>query len=114
LTTPLKSASEEKKSLDSGPQEACSEESLLNSVDMTQTCLSEQQVGICKYINPNLPTFSAILKHRFTDFMVHEVNTSDQVIHLKDISDPSKEPTRDPAPELPKVKTQSLNVHHCL
>ncbi|KAA1067621.1 hypothetical protein PGT21_011657 [Puccinia graminis f. sp. tritici] len=110
LTTPPKSDSEEKKkSLDSGPQEASSGESLLDSVDMTQTCLSEQQVGICKYINPNLPTFSAILKHRFTDFMVHEVNTSDQVIHLKDIGDPSKEPTRDPAPELPKLKPQSLN-----
>jgi len=77
---------------------------------MTQTCLSEHQVGISKYINPNLPTFSAILKHRFTDFMVHEVNTSDQVIHLNDIGDPSKDRKIDPAPEPPKPKAQKLNV----
>jgi len=84
-------------------------ETLLDSIDMTQTCLSEHQVGISKYINPNLPTFSAILKHRFTDFMVHEVNTSDQVIHLNDIGDPSKDRKSDPAPEPPKPKAQKLN-----
>jgi len=84
-------------------------ETLLDSIDMTQTCLSEHQVGISKYINPNLPTFSAILKHRFTDFMVHEVNTSDQVIHLNDIGDPSKDRKIDPAPEPPKPKAQKLN-----
>ncbi|KAH9441108.1 hypothetical protein H4Q26_013066 [Puccinia striiformis f. sp. tritici PST-130] len=83
--------------------------SLLDSVDMTQTCLSEQQVGISKYINPDLPTFSAILKHRFTDFMVHEVNKSDQVIHLRDIGDPAKEVTVDPTPKTPKPKAQSHN-----
>ncbi|OAV88384.1 hypothetical protein PTTG_08201 [Puccinia triticina 1-1 BBBD Race 1] len=101
--------SEKRKPLDSQPKEPSLGNSLLDSVDMTQTCLSEQQVGISKYINPNLPTFSAILKHRFTDFMVHEVNTSDQVIHLKDIGDPSKEAPREPAPELPKVKTHNQN-----
>ncbi|MBW0499794.1 hypothetical protein O181_039509 [Austropuccinia psidii MF-1] len=63
-------------------------QSLLDKIDMKSTSLSEEQVGISKHINPNLPTFSAILKHRFTDFLVYEVNTSDQVIRLRDIGDP--------------------------
>ncbi|PLW53999.1 hypothetical protein PCANC_06857 [Puccinia coronata f. sp. avenae] len=101
-TTGEKPAGAERERVGSG-------ESLLASVDMTQACLSEQQVGISKYINPNLPTFSAILKHRFTDFMVHEVDTTDHIIRLKDISDPSQELARDPVPELPKVEAQQLN-----
>lgn len=62
--------------------------SLLETTDMTQTCLSEQQVGIQCYINTHLPAFSAILKHRFTDFLVYEVDSSGEVVRLKDISDP--------------------------
>ncbi|CAH7678447.1 hypothetical protein PPACK8108_LOCUS12975 [Phakopsora pachyrhizi] len=47
-----------------------------------------EQVGITQYINPCLPTFSAILKHRFTNFLVYEVDNQGQVVHLKDINDP--------------------------
>jgi hypothetical protein len=42
--------------------------------------------------------------------MVHEVDTTDHIIRLKDISDPSQELARDPVPELPKVEAQQLNV----
>ncbi|CAH7667501.1 hypothetical protein PPACK8108_LOCUS1901 [Phakopsora pachyrhizi] len=47
-----------------------------------------EQVGITQYINPCLPTFSAIVKHRFTDFLVYEVDNQGQAVHLKDINDP--------------------------
>lgn len=80
---------------------------LLDSIDMTQTCLSELQVGISRYINPHLPTFSAILKHRFTDFLVHEVDASDQIVHLKDIGNPSKKPSLETAPKPVKVEAET-------
>ncbi|CAH7666371.1 hypothetical protein PPACK8108_LOCUS722 [Phakopsora pachyrhizi] len=53
-----------------------------------QAALQAEQVGITQYINPCLPTFSAILKHRFTNFLVYEVDNQGQVVHLKDINDP--------------------------
>ncbi|CAH7687669.1 pseudouridine synthase [Phakopsora pachyrhizi] len=79
---------------------------LLKSIDMSRTCLSEEQVGITQYINPCLPTFSAILKHRFTDFLVYEVDNQGQVVHLKDINDPrASEKSQD---EIVKCKPVSL------
>ncbi|CAH7667395.1 hypothetical protein PPACK8108_LOCUS1785 [Phakopsora pachyrhizi] len=53
-----------------------------------QATLQAEQVGITQYINPCLPTFSAIVKHRFTDFLVYEVDNQGQAVHLKDINDP--------------------------
>ncbi|KAG0145102.1 hypothetical protein CROQUDRAFT_108012 [Cronartium quercuum f. sp. fusiforme G11] len=70
---------------------------LLDTIDMTQTCLSEEQVGIQCYINTHLPTFSAILKHRFTDFLVYEVDKAGEVVRLKDITE-HREPGEEPAP----------------
>ncbi|KAH9814612.1 pseudouridine synthase [Melampsora americana] len=64
---------------------------LLDKIDMTQPYLSEEQVGIQCYINQHLPSFSAILKHRFTDFLVYEVDKNDEVIRLKDIENPCKD-----------------------
>lgn len=77
-------------------------QTLLDTIDMTQTCLSEEQVGIKCYISTHLPAFSAILKHRFTDFLVYEVDKSGQVVRLKDISEPH-EPGEEPEDkEVPK------------
>ena len=50
---------------------------------------AESLVGISGYVNPDLPPFSsAIIKHRFTDFLVWEMDRQGQVVRLKDISRP--------------------------
>jgi hypothetical protein len=33
---------------------------------------TECEVGIAKYLSPNVPGFSAVLKARYSDFVVHE------------------------------------------
>ncbi|EGG02373.1 uncharacterized protein MELLADRAFT_91467 [Melampsora larici-populina 98AG31] len=64
---------------------------LLDQIDMTKPYLSEEQVGIQCYINQHLPSFSAILKHRFTDFLVYEVDRFGEIVRLKEIENPSKD-----------------------
>lgn len=50
---------------------------------------SESLVGITSYVNPDLPAFEhAIIKHRFTDFLVWEIARGGRVVKLKDISRP--------------------------
>ena len=53
------------------------------------TTSSERLVGISGYVNPQLPAFdSAIIKHRFTDFLVWEISKGGEVVRLRDISRP--------------------------
>lgn len=50
---------------------------------------AERLVGISSYVNPELPAFEhAIIKHRFTDFLVWEIARGGQVVKLKNISRP--------------------------
>lgn len=46
--------------------------------------ISEPDVGITEYISPNLPGFTGILKQRYTDFLVNEIDTAGTVVHLTD------------------------------
>ncbi|KAK4691535.1 hypothetical protein P7C70_g9326, partial [Phenoliferia sp. Uapishka_3] len=50
----------------------------------------EPEVGITEYVDPDIPPFSGIIKHRFTDFLVFEVGMDGQVIRLKDTKSPAK------------------------
>jgi hypothetical protein len=50
---------------------------------------AEQLVGISAYVNPAVPAFeSAIIKHRFTDFMVWEISKAGKVVKLENIERP--------------------------
>lgn len=53
--------------------------------------MTESSVGISQYVDAALPAFSAIIKHRFTDFLVNEVNLAGKVIELKSIQRPPAE-----------------------
>eukprot|EP00940_MAST-03C_sp_MAST-3C-sp2_P002620 g2620.t1 len=48
----------------------------------------EKDVGIVAYCNPDVPGFTGILKQRYTDFMVNEVDPSGRVVRLIDIAVP--------------------------
>ena len=53
--------------------------------------ITESSVGITQYVDAAVPAFSAIIKHRFTDFLVNEVNKAGKVIELKSIQRPPPE-----------------------
>ncbi|SCV68367.1 BQ2448_488 [Microbotryum intermedium] len=63
----------------------------------------EPEVGITEYVNRDVPPFAAIIKHRFTDFMVFEVGLDGQVLRMKDILGPKQE--KAPRPPKPKYET---------
>ncbi|CAH7686007.1 hypothetical protein PPACK8108_LOCUS20602 [Phakopsora pachyrhizi] len=98
------------------PQVVCDPVSTLDSaadeeeedVGAPQSEVNEQ-AGITQYINPCLPTFSAILKHRFINFLVYEVDNQGQVVHLKDINDPcASEESQDKI-----VKSKPVSLVEC-
>jgi hypothetical protein len=53
---------------------------MASTTDQEATALAEElsqdptecEVGIAKYLSPNVPGFSAVLKARYSDFVVHE------------------------------------------
>ncbi|KAF7332007.1 TRUD domain-containing protein [Mycena kentingensis (nom. inval.)] len=51
--------------------------------------LSERDVGISEYIGRGIPKIEGIIKQRFTDFLVFEIDLDGNVIHLKDLQKPT-------------------------
>ncbi|CAA20114.1 tRNA/snRNA/rRNA pseudouridine synthase Pus7 [Schizosaccharomyces pombe] len=47
--------------------------------------MTESDVGIDAFLNPNLPSIDGIIKARFTDFAVFEVDTDGNIVHLTDM-----------------------------
>ncbi|KAJ3140043.1 hypothetical protein HK100_010888 [Physocladia obscura] len=56
----------------------------LSGVPTDRLYLLESDVGITAFLNPlqNFATLSAIIKHRYTDFLVNEVDPAGNVLHL--------------------------------
>ncbi|KAI9512222.1 tRNA pseudouridine synthase D [Russula earlei] len=50
--------------------------------------LMESDVGISEYIAKDVPKISGIIKQRFTDFLVHEVDQDSNVVHIKSLGMP--------------------------
>ncbi|KAG5288974.1 pseudouridine synthase [Histoplasma capsulatum G186AR] len=50
--------------------------------------LKEAEVGITDFVSPHLPSFSGILKKRYTDFLVNEILPSGEVLHLANLDLP--------------------------
>jgi tRNA pseudouridine13 synthase len=49
------------------------------------TTAAEIAVGITEYVNPNLPGWEGILKQRYSDFLVNEIEPSGTVVHLRTV-----------------------------
>ncbi|XP_014831680.1 PREDICTED: pseudouridylate synthase 7 homolog isoform X1 [Poecilia mexicana] len=56
--------------------------------DMMKHGLTEMDVGILKYVSDH-EGFSGILKERYSDFVVHEINKQGKIVHLDDLSIPA-------------------------
>ncbi len=50
------------------------------------TC--EADVGIDVFMNPDLEGFDAILKHRFSDFNVNEIDMDGKIVKITDLEVP--------------------------
>ena len=48
----------------------------------------ESDFGITEYVTSDSAGFSGILKHRFTDFVVHEISLNGEAVKLTDLSLP--------------------------
>ncbi|KZW04076.1 tRNA pseudouridine synthase D [Exidia glandulosa HHB12029] len=85
---------------------------LLNLVRDDPNRVSEVDVGISQYISKDVPRIEGIIKQRFTDFLVFEVNQAGEVIHLKDISKPVEpkedKPVPEPAPAPPPAEVPAV------
>lgn len=51
--------------------------------------MKEEQVGITEYINAG-EGFTGILKSRFSDFHVNEIDLNDKILHLTDLTIPEQ------------------------
>lgn len=57
--------------------------------------LRENQVGITEFTNPDLPGFTGVLKSRFSDFHVNEIDSTGHVLQLNDLKVPKPEIERE-------------------
>ncbi|XP_058502592.1 pseudouridylate synthase 7 homolog isoform X2 [Solea solea] len=76
--------------------------------DMMKHGLTEVDVGILKYVSDH-EGFSGILKERYSDFVVHEINKQGKVVHLDDLSIPAEVeevPEAEPQPKESDVLTE--------
>uniref|UniRef100_A0A8D0D3B5 Pseudouridine synthase 7 n=1 Tax=Sander lucioperca TaxID=283035 RepID=A0A8D0D3B5_SANLU len=74
--------------------------------DMMKYGLTELDVGILKYVSDH-EGFSGILKERYSDFVVHEINKEGKILHLDDLSIPAEEvPEAQSQPEESDVLTE--------
>src|ERR1044072_7191247 len=78
----------------------------------------EKSIGITARVTPSIPAWNGILRHRWTDFMVNEIQKDGTVVHLLDChvgtpenrSENSAVVTSIPVekPELPQEKLKLL------
>uniref|UniRef100_A0A2C9KBZ3 Tyrosine-protein kinase ephrin type A/B receptor-like domain-containing protein n=1 Tax=Biomphalaria glabrata TaxID=6526 RepID=A0A2C9KBZ3_BIOGL len=64
--------------------------------------LTESQAGITEYLSDH-EGFSAIIKQRYSDFIVHEIDKEGNVVHLTDLAVPEDDQHEETAPETEKV-----------
>ncbi|KAI0796737.1 pseudouridine synthase [Abortiporus biennis] len=64
------------------------------SPDGTVLKILERDVGISEYVGYDVPKIEGIIKQRFTDFLVFEIDLDSNVIHLKSIEKPESSPKK--------------------
>ncbi|KAK9727684.1 multisubstrate pseudouridine synthase 7 [Basidiobolus ranarum] len=70
------------------------------------TTWGEKSVGISEYVNASIPGFSAIIKQRYSDFLVNEIDLEGKVLHLNDFSLPTSTPLEPPKEEVPLLSLE--------
>ncbi|KAG8860947.1 hypothetical protein FRB91_000143 [Serendipita sp. 411] len=65
----------------------------------------EVDVGISQYIGTGLSQINGIIKQRFTDFMVYEIDMTHNVVHIKSIERPTATLVAAPSPTATMVES---------
>ncbi|KAL0096347.1 pseudouridine synthase [Phycomyces blakesleeanus] len=87
-STPLTTSGKRKASFDSSQtlKKACKDATFESATP--EVIITEQDVGILAFVNPNLKGFSSIMKYRAEDFLVNEVNLDGKIIRLTSLDPP--------------------------
>lgn len=91
----------------------CNQDGLIGLVDENgQYHLRETDVGISEYLSREEGAFQGIVKQRFEDFMVYEVDTEGEIVHLKELGLPDdpfnkpREPKEKKVEQKPKAEEE--------
>uniref|UniRef100_A0A8C1S122 Pseudouridylate synthase 7 homolog n=1 Tax=Cyprinus carpio TaxID=7962 RepID=A0A8C1S122_CYPCA len=96
---------EEEESRGEDEEEQLEEEVEESFADMMKHGLSEPDVGILKFISEH-KGFSGVLKERYSDFVVHEINKDGKVVVLDDLSVPAE--AEESSPDCSCAESQTL------
>jgi len=80
---------------------------------LTAPAITEQDCGMTQYVDPTVPSLTAIIKHRFTDFLVYEVDIHGKVVQLKDTKRPEVENKPEPPVKIEKGKGKASQEPVC-
>ncbi|KAJ2351760.1 multisubstrate pseudouridine synthase 7, partial [Coemansia sp. RSA 2618] len=109
---PMSAADQQPQDSEQGPAKRIKSESADTPVQQAQQgqppkYLQETDVGITEFITPGWSGFDAIIKHRYSDFFVNEIDEQGRVVHLTSYTDADD-------PEPPKTdadkEIDALNV----
>lgn len=64
-----------------------------------KTNITERDVGITEFLSSDLSGFCGQIKQRYSDFLVNEIDQSDNVVHLTDTGFQMPKKQRDPKPQ---------------
>lgn len=81
--------------------------------------VAETDVGIISFISPDLGGFNGVLKQRYSDFQVNEIDENGKVVHLTDFGlkpeekkhqDPEKPKERQEIPDISEYKEELVQL----
>ncbi|OQD82331.1 hypothetical protein PENANT_c022G09306 [Penicillium antarcticum] len=71
--------------------------------------VKEVEVGITEFVSSDNEGFSGILKKRYTDFMVNEITTAGEVVHLRNTNAPDAGPKLKPVQKAPETGVKATD-----
>ncbi|RIA96010.1 pseudouridine synthase [Glomus cerebriforme] len=70
--------------------------------------IRERDVGIIEYADPSIPGFLGVIKQRYSDFMVYEIDNARNIVHLTDFNIPKVEKSVD-KPEVIEIPKEEIS-----
>ena len=68
----------------------------------------EEDVGITEYISPENPGFKCVLKHRYSDFLVNEIDVEGKVVWIKENNSNPQENLKEKKEDLTEEKAEEI------
>lgn len=71
-------------------------------------CVSEEDVGITQFVSSHLKGFEGLIKQRYSDFQVNEIDLNGEVVTLKALDAPVQEQTKSEPQEITRIESDAL------